>query len=101
MPLLNLRDSKIEYEQSYAFWPLLPFCIFVFSKSGPNCRGTRAAAEHKLGVANQSITAGFFDNNTSAKDWKEYLESLLRESKKEEATPVLHDDVVNDLIFMG
>lgn len=24
----------------------------------------RAAAEHKLGVANQSITAGFFDNNT-------------------------------------
>jgi len=24
----------------------------------------RASAEHKLGVANQSITAGFFDNNT-------------------------------------
>ncbi|KAL8097397.1 uncharacterized protein LOC141683767 isoform X2 [Apium graveolens] len=22
-----------EYEQSYAFWPLLPFCIFVLSKS--------------------------------------------------------------------
>ncbi|KAL8119943.1 hypothetical protein AgCh_017172 [Apium graveolens] len=78
--------------------------VYEFSSghcSSPNCRGTRAAAEHKLGVANQSITAGFFDNNTSAKDWKEYLESLLRESKKEEATPVLHDDVVNDLIFMG
>ena len=24
----------------------------------------RAVAEHKLGVANQSITAGFFDNKT-------------------------------------
>ena len=24
----------------------------------------RASAEHKLGVSNQSITAGFFDNNT-------------------------------------
>lgn len=24
----------------------------------------RAAAEYKLGVANQSITAGFFDDNT-------------------------------------
>lgn len=24
----------------------------------------RASAEHKLGVANQSITAGFFDDNT-------------------------------------
>ncbi|KAL8131393.1 hypothetical protein AgCh_007358 [Apium graveolens] len=58
----------------------------------------RAAAEHKLGVANQSITAGFFDNNTSAEDRREYLESLLRESKKEEAAPVLHDDAVNDLI---
>lgn len=28
----------------------------------------RAAAEHKLGVANQSITAGFFDNNTRFAD---------------------------------
>ncbi|XP_019163693.1 PREDICTED: chromatin structure-remodeling complex protein SYD isoform X2 [Ipomoea nil] len=58
----------------------------------------RAAAEHKLGVANQSITAGFFDNNTSAEDRREYLESLLRESKKEEAAPVLNDDALNDLI---
>ncbi|CAH9083032.1 unnamed protein product [Cuscuta epithymum] len=58
----------------------------------------RAAAEHKLGVANQSITAGFFDNNTSAEDRREYLESLLRESKKEEAAPVLDDDALNDLI---
>ncbi|URE12256.1 SNF2 family N-terminal domain [Musa troglodytarum] len=41
----------------------------------------RAAAEHKLGVANQSITAGFFDNNT-------------RESKKEEAAPVLDNDIL-------
>ncbi|KAK8507175.1 hypothetical protein V6N12_008521 [Hibiscus sabdariffa] len=58
----------------------------------------RAAAEHKLGVANQSITAGFFDNNTSAEDRREYLESLLRESKKEEAAPVLDDDALNDLL---
>lgn len=34
----------------------------------------------------------------SAEDRREYLESLLRESKKEEAAPVLHDDAVNDLI---
>ncbi|KAL3529839.1 hypothetical protein ACH5RR_009161, partial [Cinchona calisaya] len=58
----------------------------------------RASAEHKLGVANQSITAGFFDNNTSAEDRREYLESLLRECKKEEAAPVLDDDALNDLI---
>ncbi|XWS39076.1 hypothetical protein CRYUN_Cryun18bG0019100 [Craigia yunnanensis] len=58
----------------------------------------RAAAEHKLGVANQSITAGFFDNNTSAEDRREYLESLLRECKKEEAAPVLDDDTLNDLL---
>ncbi|KAA8549729.1 hypothetical protein F0562_001253 [Nyssa sinensis] len=58
----------------------------------------RAAAEHKLGVANQSITAGFFDNNTSAEDRREYLESLLRECKKEEAAPVLDDDALNYLI---
>ncbi|GLT42013.1 hypothetical protein SLA2020_160370 [Shorea laevis] len=58
----------------------------------------RASAEHKLGVANQSITAGFFDNNTSAEDRREYLESLLRESKKEEAAPVLDDDGLNDLL---
>lgn len=32
----------------------------------------RAAAEHKLGVANQSITAGFFDDNT-----RSYLTSGL------------------------
>ncbi|KAL2486005.1 Chromatin remodeling complex SWI/SNF [Abeliophyllum distichum] len=49
----------------------------------------RAAAEHKLGVANQSITA---------EDRREYLEALLRECKKEEATPVLGDDALNDLI---
>ncbi|KAI4371414.1 hypothetical protein MLD38_019653 [Melastoma candidum] len=58
----------------------------------------RAAAEHKLGVANQSITAGFFDNDTSAEDRREYLESLLRESKKEEAAPVLDDDALNDIL---
>ncbi|CAI9106540.1 OLC1v1005724C1 [Oldenlandia corymbosa var. corymbosa] len=58
----------------------------------------RASAEHKLGVANQSITAGFFDNNTSAEDRREYLESLLRECKKEEAAPVLDDDALNDVI---
>ncbi|KAG9444458.1 hypothetical protein H6P81_015798 [Aristolochia fimbriata] len=58
----------------------------------------RAAAEHKLGVANQSITAGFFDNNTSAEDRREYLESLLRECKKEEAAQVLDDDALNDII---
>ncbi|XP_065863549.1 chromatin structure-remodeling complex protein SYD isoform X2 [Euphorbia lathyris] len=58
----------------------------------------RASAEHKLGVANQSITAGFFDNNTSAEDRREYLESLLRECKKEEAAPVLDDDGLNDIL---
>ncbi|XP_006655973.2 chromatin structure-remodeling complex protein SYD isoform X1 [Oryza brachyantha] len=58
----------------------------------------RASAEHKLGVANQSITAGFFDNNTSAEDRREYLESLLRGGKKEEAAPVLDDDALNDLL---
>ncbi|XP_042516714.1 chromatin structure-remodeling complex protein SYD-like isoform X2 [Macadamia integrifolia] len=58
----------------------------------------RASAEHKLGVANQSITAGFFDNNTSAEDRREYLESLLRESKKEEDAPVLDDDALNDIL---
>ncbi|KAF9623183.1 hypothetical protein IFM89_037764 [Coptis chinensis] len=58
----------------------------------------RAAAEHKLGVANQSITAGFFDNNTSAEDRREYLETLLRECKKEEASPVLDDDALNYLL---
>ncbi|CAM8911859.1 unnamed protein product [Rhodiola kirilowii] len=58
----------------------------------------RASAEHKLGVANQSITAGFFDNNTSAEDRREYLESLLRECKKEEDTSVLNDDALNDLL---
>ncbi|KAI3964562.1 hypothetical protein MKW92_025413, partial [Papaver armeniacum] len=58
----------------------------------------RAAAEHKLGVANQSITAGFFDNHTSAEDRREYLESLLRECKKEESASVLDDDALNDLL---
>ncbi|KAG2407182.1 Chromatin structure-remodeling complex protein [Vigna angularis] len=58
----------------------------------------RASAEHKLGVANQSITAGFFDNNTSAEDRREYLEALLRECKKEEAAPVLDDDALNDVL---
>ncbi|CAN6478154.1 unnamed protein product [Victoria cruziana] len=58
----------------------------------------RAAAEHKLGVANQSITAGFFDNNTSAEDRREYLEGLLRECKKEEVAPVLDDDALNYLL---
>ncbi|EMS62916.1 Transcription activator BRG1 [Triticum urartu] len=58
----------------------------------------RASAEHKLGVANQSITAGFFDNNTSAEDRREYLESLLRECKKEESAPVLDDDALNNIL---
>ncbi|XP_048132070.1 chromatin structure-remodeling complex protein SYD isoform X3 [Rhodamnia argentea] len=58
----------------------------------------RKSAEHKLGVANQSITAGFFDNDTSPEDRREYLESLLRECKKEEAAPVLDDDRLNDIL---
>ncbi|KAH6812953.1 P-loop containing nucleoside triphosphate hydrolases superfamily protein [Perilla frutescens var. frutescens] len=58
----------------------------------------RASAEHKLGVADQSITAGFFDNDTSAEDRRQYLESRLRECKKEEAAPVLDDDSLNDII---
>ncbi|KAL1065849.1 hypothetical protein V6Z11_D01G110200, partial [Gossypium hirsutum] len=52
----------------------------------------RASAEHKLAVANQSITVGFFDNNTSAEDCREYLGSLLWECKKEEVAPVWDDD---------
>ncbi|XP_056173698.1 LOW QUALITY PROTEIN: chromatin structure-remodeling complex protein SYD [Syzygium oleosum] len=58
----------------------------------------RRSAEHKLGVANQSITAGFFDNDTSPEDRREYLESLLRECKKEEAAPVLDDDGLNYIL---
>ncbi|XP_058078291.1 chromatin structure-remodeling complex protein SYD-like isoform X2 [Magnolia sinica] len=58
----------------------------------------RASSEQKLGLANQSITAGFFDNNTSPEDRREYLESLLRECKKEEAAHVLDDDALNELI---
>jgi SNF2 family DNA or RNA helicase len=58
----------------------------------------RAAAEYKLGVANQSITAGFFDDDTSAEDRREYLESLLRETKKEEVALVLDDEALNDLL---
>jgi hypothetical protein len=34
----------------------------------------------------------------SAEDRREYLESLLRESKKEEAAPVLDDDALNDIL---
>lgn len=34
----------------------------------------------------------------SAEDRREYLESLLRECKKEEAAPVLDDDALNDLL---
>ncbi|MBA0600067.1 hypothetical protein Gorai_006266, partial [Gossypium raimondii] len=33
-----------------------------------------------------------------AEDRREYLESLLRECKKEEAAPALHDDALNDLL---
>ncbi|XP_057834125.2 uncharacterized protein LOC131044739 isoform X2 [Cryptomeria japonica] len=58
----------------------------------------RASAEHKLGVANQSITAGFFDNNTSPEDRRVYLEELLRGSKKEEDTHVLDDEALNYLL---
>lgn len=38
--------------------------IFLYNKVQTVEEQVRAAAEHKLGVANQSITAGFFDNNT-------------------------------------
>ena len=34
----------------------------------------------------------------SAEDRREYLESLLRECKKEEAAPVLDDDSLNDIL---
>lgn len=34
----------------------------------------------------------------SAEDRREYLESLLRESKKEEAAPVLDDEALNYLL---
>lgn len=34
----------------------------------------------------------------SAEDRREYLESLLRECKKEEDAPVLDDDALNDVL---
>lgn len=34
----------------------------------------------------------------SAEDRREYLESLLRECKKEAAAPVLDDEALNDLL---
>lgn len=34
----------------------------------------------------------------SPEDRREYLESLLRECKKEEAAPVLDDDGLNDIL---
>jgi hypothetical protein len=40
----------------------------------------------------------FLSNFYSAEDRREYLESLLRECKKEEAAPVLDDDALNDLL---
>lgn len=55
----------------------------------------RASAEHKLGVANQSIIVGLFDNNTSAEDRREYSEGLLRGSKKEEVDKVCHRNLVS------
>ncbi|KAL1832015.1 hypothetical protein DCAR_0102032 [Daucus carota subsp. sativus] len=30
---VRIAQCGYEYEQTYAFWPLLPFCIFVFSKT--------------------------------------------------------------------
>lgn len=36
--------------------------------------------------------------HVSAEDRREYLESLLRECKKEEVAPVLDDDSLNDVI---
>ena len=55
----------------------------------------RASAEHKLGVVNQSNIVGLFDNNTSAKDRTEYLEGLLRGSKKEELDKMCHQNLVS------
>ncbi|KAL0419602.1 UNVERIFIED_CONTAM: Chromatin structure-remodeling complex protein SYD [Sesamum radiatum] len=43
----------------------------------------RASAEHKLGVANQSITAGFFDNNTSESEI-DIFESVDKQRREEE-----------------
>lgn len=40
----------------------------------------------------------FLSHFYSAEDRREYLESLLRECKKEEAAPVLDDDALNDLL---
>lgn len=44
------------------------------------------------------FSAESFAHDHSAEDRREYLESLLRECKKEEAAPVLGDDALNDLI---
>eukprot|EP00899_Mesostigma_viride_P015626 jgi/Mesvir1/24064/Mv10789-RA.3 len=62
----------------------------------------RATAESKLDVANQSITAGFFDNTTSVEDRKRYLETLLQEAANgregSEDESVKSDEEINALI---
>lgn len=42
----------------------------------------RAAAAQKLGLAHQSVTAGFFDGKTSDKDRRQYLEELLQNKEE-------------------
>ncbi|MED6122877.1 hypothetical protein PIB30_043975 [Stylosanthes scabra] len=50
-----------------------------------------------LALLTRVLQLVFFYNNTSVEDRMEYLESLLRECKKEEAAPVLDDDALNDV----
>lgn len=47
-----------------SFFPLKKIDAIYLKKVNTVEEQVRASAEHKLGVANQSITAGFFDNNT-------------------------------------
>ncbi|GAQ90018.1 putative SNF2 family N-terminal domain containing protein [Klebsormidium nitens] len=60
----------------------------------------RARAEHKMGVATQSITAGFFDQSTSAEDRRDFLEAILREanSDRQESSEVPDDDQLNEML---
>lgn len=50
--------------------------------------------EHLLGFSEEFLLYFYY----SAEDRREYLESLLRECKKEETASVLGDDALNDLI---
>lgn len=65
---LPLEQRKKEFFHSKPQHSILPFVSDLDTLAKYKVQTVeeqvRASAEHKLGVANQSITAGFFDNNT-------------------------------------